>query len=311
MKTLTGHLKDYATLRRQLGFKFYGESSLLRGFVRFAQEQRAKSVTTRLALQWAMRPANVTQKQRARRLGAVRGFAKYLKPREPRTEVPAPKLIPFRAYRPVPYLYRDKQVLQLIRAARQIEPGHKIKGLTLSTLLGLLSVTGMRVGEALALERQDVDFAEALLTIHWGKGDKSRLVPLHASTVQALQRYARLRDEIYPQPIGPQFFVWTRGTPLRYQVTWQWFRVVACQVGLRPLGGGRGGPRIHDLRHYFAMRTLLNWYRSDVDVNARLPELSTFLGHVHVSDTYWYISALPELLQLATIRWERPGKGGK
>lgn len=311
MKTLIGHLRDYAALRQQLGFKFYQESSLLRSFVRFARSQRAKYVTTALALRWAMLPANAGQRQRARRLSVVRGFAEYLKLREPRTEVPAEKLIPFRAYRPEPYLYSDSQVLQLIHAARQIEPQTKIKGLTLSTLLGLLSVTGMRVGEALALGRQDVDFAEALLMLRWSKGNKSRLVPLHSSTVQALQRYARTRDRLFPEAGGPNFFVWQGGRPLRYQVAWQWFREAASQANLRPVGGGRGGPRIHDLRHYFAVRTLLNWYRADADVDARLPELATFLGHAHVSDTYWYVSAVPELLVLATRRWERAEKGAK
>lgn len=311
MKTLTDHFKDYAGLRRQLGFKFYQESSLLGSFVRFAQEQGAKCVTTKLALHWAMLPANAGQRQRARRLSVVRGFAEYLKTREPRTEVPAKKLIPFRAYRPKPYLYSDKQVRQLISAARQVEPQHKIKGLTLGTLLGLLAVTGMRVGEALALDRQDVDFAGGLVTIRCSKGNKSRLVPLHSSTVQALQRYARIRDKLFPQAIGPSFFVWQGGRSLRYQVAWEWFREAAWQADLRPLGGGRGGPRIHDLRHYFAVRTLLNWYRGDTDVDARLPELATFLGHVHVSDTYWYVSAVPELLALATRRWERAEKGAK
>ncbi len=311
MKTLGRHLKDYITLRRQLGFKFYVEGSYLRGFVRFAREQRARFISTKLALRWAKLPANIMQKQRARRLVVVRGFTEYLRMLDPRTEVPAQNLIPFRVHRPEPYLYTDKQVLQLISAARQIDPGHKIKGLTLGTLLGLLAVTGMRVGEALALSRDNIDFTEALLTIRWAKGNKSRLVPLHASAVQALQRYGRLRDKIYPQSVTHKFFVWEGGRPLRYQVAWEWFREAACKAGLRQLGGGRGGPRIHDLRHCFAVRTLLNWYRSDADVDARLPELATFLGHVHVSGTYWYVSAVPELLALATRRWERAEKGRK
>jgi len=311
MKTLGRHLKDYLALRRQLGFKLYVDGSYLRSFVRFAREQRARFINTKVALLWATLPAKITQMQRARRLGVVRGFAGYLRMLEPRTEVPSPKVLPFRAFRPEPYLYTEKQVDQLIGAARQIDPAHKIKGLTLGALLGLLAVTGMRVGEALALSRDHLDFTEALLTIRWAKGNKSRLVPLHLSTVQALQRYARLRDKIYPQTVSPNFFIWEGGRPLRYQVAWEWFRVAACQAGLRQLGGGRGGPRIHDLRHYFAIRTLLNWYRDDADVDARLPELATFLGHVHVSDTYWYISAIPELLALATCRWERAEKGRK
>lgn len=311
MKSLGRHLKDYITLRRQLGFKFYVEGSYLCGFVRFAREQKARFISTKLALGWATLPANITQKQRGRRLGVVRGFAEYLRMLEPRTEVPAHKLIPFRVYRPEPYLYTEKQVDQLVCSARQIDPEHKIKGLTLGALFGLLAATGMRVGEALTLSRDNIVFSQALLTIRWAKGNKSRLVPLHPSTVQALQRYGRLRDKIYPRPVSPNFFVWDGGRPLRYQVVWEWFRVAACQAGLRQLGGGRGGPRIHDLRHYFAVRTLLNWYQSDTDVDARLPELTTFLGHSHVSDTYWYVSAVPELLALATRRWERAEKGRK
>lgn len=311
MKTLGRYLKDYLTLRRQLGFKLHVEGSYLRSFVRFARVHGARIISTRLALQWATLPANITQKQRARRLGVVRGLAGYLRMFEPRTEVPAVKLLPARAFRPEPYLYTKKQVAQLVCAARQIDPRHRIKGLTLSTLLGLLVVTGMRVGEALALDRKDVDFAEALVTLRRSKGNKSRLVPLHSSTAQALERYARTRDKLYPQSVSQSFFVWEAGTRLRYQVAWEWFRVAACQAGLRPLGGGRGGPRIHDLRHDFAVRTLLNWYRRDADVEARLRELATFLGHGHVTDTYWYVSAVPELLALATRRWERAEKGQK
>jgi integrase/recombinase XerD len=311
MKTLDRHLGDYLTLRRQLAFKFYLEGSYLRGFVGFAREQGARFITVKLALKWATLPGNITQKQRARRLGVVRGFAEYLGALDARNEVLSPKLLPARAFRPEPYLYSEKQVEQLIGAARKIAPGHKIKGLTLSTVLGLLAVTGMRVGEALALDLADIDFAQALLTLRRSKGNKSRLVPLHATTVQALKRYARLRDKLYPQPVSSAFFVWEGGARLRYQVAWEWFREAACQAGLRQLGGGRGGPRIHGLRHCFAVRTLLNWYRRDVDVDAHLPELATFLGHAHVTDTYWYVSAVPELLALATRRWERAEKGRK
>jgi integrase len=279
--------------------------------VGFAREQGAKHISIDLALKWATLPVNITQKQRAKRLGVVRGFADSLRTFEPRTEVFPPKLLPARSFRPEPYLYNENQVNQLIMAARQIDPRHNIKGLTLSTLIGLLAVTGMRVGEALALERTDVDFAEALVTVRRSKGDKSRLVPLQSTTAQALERYARTRNKLYPQPVTPNFFVWEGGARLSYQVTWEWFREAACQAGLRPLGGGRGGPRIHSLRHCFAVRTLLNWYRRDADVDTRLPELATFLGHRHVTDTYWYISVIPELLALATRRWERAEKGRK
>jgi integrase len=280
--------------------------SFLHSFVRFAREQKARFVSAQLALQWSTLPASTTQKHRAQRLGVIRGFARYLKLFDRRTEVPSPKMLPARTCRPSPFIYTEKQVDQLICRAHQIEPRYKIKGLTLGTLLGLLATTGMRVSEALALDRDDIDVAGALLTIRWAKGNKSRLVPLHASTMQALERYACARDKIYLRSTTPNFFVWVGGRRLRYQMAWEWFRVAACDAGLRALGGGRGSPRIHDLRHYFAVRTLLNWYRRDADVDVHLPELATFLGHAHVADTYWYISAVPELL-----RWQRTAGNGQ
>jgi integrase len=240
----------------------------------------------------------------------VRRFAEYVSAHDARTEVPAQKLLPYQFHRRAPYLYRDEEVLQIISAARGISPENEFKGATQATLLSLLAVTGMRVGEALALDRGDVDLNRSLLTIRRAKGNKSRIVPLHCSTAEALQKYARLRDALFPQPASPSFFVWDRGSRVLHCTAHRWFLLVACQLGLRK-PGDRRGPRIHDLRHYFAIRTLLNWYRSNKDVEARLPELATYLGHVHVRDTYWYLSATPELLKLATLRLERTERGGK
>lgn len=313
MKTLGRHLKDYLKLRRQLGFKLIIDGFLLRNFVCFARQQGATFISTKLALRWIAQPINVTQSCRAHRLSAVRGFAKYLSTIEPRAEVPARTLIPIKVYRREPYPYTDKQILQLIDAARKQAPSQKLRGLTLATLLGLLAVTGMRVGEALALDSSDIDFAGALLTIRRAKGNKTRLIPLHASAVEALRRYGAIRDEVYPQPTGPAFFI-RKGVRLSYNATMRWFHRAAFQAGLRQRGDGRGGPgspRMHDLRHCFAIRTLLNWYHDDADVEARLPELTTFLGHATVRDTCWYLSARPELLELATRRWEKAEKGGK
>jgi integrase len=157
---------------------------------------------------------------------------------------------------------------------------------------------------------RDVDLNRNLLTIRRAKGNKSRLVPLHLSTAQALQQYAHLRDQLFPEPVSPSFFVWNKGRRLLHCTAHRWFLLVACQLGLRKPGDCRG-PRIHDLRHYFAIRTLLNWYRSNTNVEAHLPELATYLGHVHVRDSYWYLSATPELLKLATLRLERAERGGK
>ena len=309
MSAFGDHLEKYLKLRRQLGYRLREAEGLLRKFVRFAQEEGASFITTKLAFRWAAQPA-IKPAQRGARLGMVRRLAEYISAFDPRTEVPPQKLLPCQYRRRPPYLFRDEEVARLIRAAQEIAPEDELKGPTHGTLLGLLAVSGMRVGEALALNREDVDWRRNLLTIRRAKGNKSRLVPLHESTAQALQEYADLRDKVYPQPLDASFFVSDKGTRLLHCTVHRWFLLMACQIGLRK-PGDRRGPRLHDLRHYFAIRTLLNWYRTDADVEARLPELATYLGHVHVRDSYWYLSTTPELLQLATHRLQRSGKGRK
>ena len=307
MKTLSHYLDDYLKLRRQLGYKMESVEFMLRNFVQFAQQEGAGVIRTKLVLQWATQP-KVKPGQSANRLGVVRRFADYVSAHDARTEVPAQKFLPYHFHRQDPYHYSDEQVVKLVNAARQINPVSEIKGHTLGTVLGLLAVTGMRVGEALALDDGDLDFSQALLTIRLAKGGKSRVIPLHASTISALRHYASIRDGIHPNRPSPAFFVWDGGDRLVYDSVNRWFLLVACQIGLRK-PGDQHGPRVHDLRHYFAIRTLLNWYRADADVEARLPELATYLGHVHVRDSYWYLSAVPELLQLATLRLERAEQG--
>lgn len=304
MSKMRVHLENYLKLRRQLGFKMAMPGHLLPNFVRFAERQRASFITSKLALRWATQPANIIPAQRANRLGMVRRFAEYLSAIDPRTEVPAQKLLPYQFRRQTPYLYRDDEVLRLIEAARRINPSNELKGIIYATLFGLLAVTGMRVGEAIGLDREDVDLKHALLTIRRAKGNKSRFVPLHPSTEHALRRYVAIRDKAFPEPISRSFFVSEMGTRLLHCTVNRWFLLMAGQIGLRK-PGERHGPRLHDLRHRFAINTLLTWYRSNTDVEAHLPELTTYLGHVHVRHTYWYLSAAPELLKLATLRCER------
>ncbi len=304
MSNLSVHLKNYLKLRQGLGFKMHNAGMFLRNFVRFVEAKHAYFITTKLALQWASQPQNIQTVQRAYRLGIVRRFAEYVSAIDPRTEVPPPKLLPCRIRRRTPHLYTQGEVLRLIEAAHQIDPSNQIKGPSLGTLLGLLATTGLRVSEALALDCEDIDLDGQLLTIRLAKGNKSRLVPLHASTVAALQKYASLRNKVYPRRTHRGFFIWDRGVRLGYDSVNRWFLLVACQIGLRK-PGERRGPRVHDLRNHFAIQTMLRWYRSKTDVEARLPELSTYLGHVHVRDTYWYLSAVPELLRLATLRLQR------
>ena len=308
MIPLTRHLKNYLELRHRLGFKMCNATFELRKFVRFAQKARVSFVTTKLALEWATQPTGCQPSQYGNRLGMVRRFAQYLSAVEPRTEVPPAGLLPDRYYRKSPYMYSDQQVVHLIEAAQQIPSPKGLRAATYSTLFGLLAVTGMRLGEVIGLDRQDVDLSQGLLKVRQTKFNKSRWVPLHITTRDKLQQYRQLRDQIWPHPHSPSFLLSERGPRLTGWIVRRWFIFLSHRIGLRQ-PTDHCGPRIHDLRHRFVIQTLRNWYRTHRDVEVHLPELATYIGHGHVSDTYWYISATPELLRLATERLERKEGG--
>jgi len=308
MKSLAIQLEAYLVLRRKLGFKLRLAEGLLHRFVLFAQKKKASVISTKLALAWATQPADCQPAQWANRLGMVRRFALYVSGDDPRTEIPPQEVLPHRYHRKPPYLYSDKEVCSLIKTARQLPASNDLRAISNATLFGLLAVTGMRVGEAIGLDRKDVDLRQGLLTVRQAKFNKSRLVPIHFTTRKKLQEYERLRDQYWPHPKNPSFFLSERGTRLTDCTVRRWFIIASRRIGLRA-PTDRRGPRIHDLRHLYAFKTILNWYRRGMDVEAHLPELTTFMGHGHVADTYWYISAAPELLKLATQRLERQ-KGG-
>ncbi len=308
MKSLASHLDSYLELRHRLGFKLRLAGGLLRRFVNFAQEKRAPVITTKLALKWATLPAHCQPAQWANRLGMVRRFAQYVSGADPRTEIPSQELLPHRYRRKPPYLYSDKEIRELIQTVGQLPARDDLRAVSNATLLGLLAVTGMRVGEAINLDCKDVDFDKSLLTVRQAKFNKSRLVPIHITTQKELREYARSRDRHHPDPKTPSFFLSERGSRLTDCTVRRWFVIASHQMGLRA-SADRRGPRIHDVRHHFAHKTILNWYRRGMDVEAHLPELTTLMGHGHVADTYWYISSSPELLKLATQRLERQTGG--
>ena len=296
MISLARHLEKYLELRHCLGFKLRDATFELRKFVRFAQQAKAPFITTKLALDWATQPTGCQPTRYGNRLSMVRGFAEYLSAWDPRTEVPPTGLLPDRYQRKTPYLYSDQQITQLIKAAQQIPSPKGLRAATCSTLLGLLAVTGMRLGEAIGLDRQDADLYQGLLRVRQTKFNKARWVPLHASTQAKLQQYVRLRDNIWPHPPSQSFLLSERGTRLTGWSVRRWFICLSRQIGLRQ-PTDHCGPRIHDLRHHFVIETLRTWYQTNRDVEAHLPELATYIGHGHVSDTYWYIAATPELLR--------------
>jgi integrase/recombinase XerD len=304
MSTLRDSVESYIALRRSLGFKLREPSRLLRHFVSFLEEQGITHITTKLALRWAQQPDAVQPAYWAKRLGVVRQFAKHCSATDPNTEVIPLGLLPHRYRRRAPYLYTEDEISRLIRAARQLPSVTGLRGWTYSTLLGLLAVSGIRSSEVLALDRDAVNLSEGVLTILRTKFGKSRFVPLHSSAIQALRNYAQRRDRLLQRPSSPAFFLSERGRRVNTDILHQTFHELSTQIGLHA-SNNRPRPRLHDFRHCFAVRTLLGWYRSGQDVERLMPLLSTYLGHTHVADTYWYISAAPELLAYAGARLER------
>jgi integrase len=276
----------------------------LRHFVSFMEQQGDSLITTDLALRWARQPQDVQPAQWAARLSFVRSFARYWSATDPQTEIPPLGLLPHRYKRSTPYIYSNDEIQRLLKAARNLPPPTGLRPWTYHCLFGLMAVTGLRISEAISVDRHDVDLEHRLLTVRFTKFSKSRLVPLHPSTVKRLKSYIRRRDDLYPQPPTSRFFLSNRGTPLTDCMARWTFVKLSHQIGLRK-NSHRFGPRLHDLRHRFAVSTLLHWYRTGVDVEQRLPVLSTYLGHTHVTDTYWYLSAIPKLLALTKDRLEK------
>lgn len=301
MSPLRQVLADYLAVRRSLGYKLARPEKLLGQFITYLEDAGAETVTTGHALAWATLPGG-DQSWHALRLSAVRGFATYLRTIDPSAEVPPADLVPWRPCRATPYLYSDADIAALIAAAASLR--FPLRVATYQTLIGLLAVTGIRVGEAIRLDRADLDLpGNGVLTVRESKFGKSRLLPLHPTTAEALRGYLRLRDRLHPHPSAPAVFISPAGTRLLYCNVQSTFARLARRAGLRPRSASCR-PRIHDLRHSFAVASLLDAYASGQDGQGRLTLLATYLGHVDPSATYWYLSAAPELLAVAGQRLE-------
>jgi integrase len=297
---------DYLAVRRSLGFRLACPEKLLAQFTGYLEQAGAATVTTEHALAWAVLPGGHPS-WHAYRLAVVRGFAAWLRTTDPTAEIPPAGLILSRKPRATPYLYTDDEIAGLIAAAGSLRP--PLRTATYQVLVGLLAVTGMRVGEAIGLDRADADLNDGVLTVRQAKHGKSRLVPLHPSTARALRAYQQARNGLCPRQKTDAMLISPAGTRLLYcnvQATWQ---LLAASAGLGPRSA-QCRPRIHDLRHSFAVRTLLEAYAAGQDGQAALTLLSTYLGHVNPKATYWYLTASPELMAAAGRRlnaWlERP-----
>ena len=304
MSTLFKELDRYLTIRRSLGYDLGTTARILRRFIAFADRQGADYITTDLFLRWQAAFGHANRQTWSARLGMVRIFAQWLHGIDPKHEVPPHALIPSRYRRSRPYIYSEEDIRRIIQAAAELPSINGIRALTYATLFGLIAATGLRVSEAISLDDSDVDLETGILRIRRGKLGKERLIPLSKSTSVQLATYAKERDRLlgsHPQ----SFFVSDRGTrPTDCSARYN-FACVCQKIGLRASEKfhrhGRG-PRIHDLRHTFAARTMVNWYRMGLDPGQEMIKLSTYLGHVGPEHTYWYIEAVPELLELASQR---------
>jgi|SRR5665213_439403 len=306
MNQLSKELDRYLTIRRSLGYGLTTTATILQRFVDFAEQQDADHISTDLFLRWKEAFGHANQQTWVGYLGIVRVFAQWLHGLDPLNEVPPKGLIPCRLHRPKPYIYSDEETRNILKAAAELPSKRGMRALTYSTLFGLLAVTGLRIKEALALDNRDVDLEQGVLTIRRGKGGKARLVPITDSVASHLKAYVNRRDQLVGF-VPQSFFATEQGTrpddcSARYN-----FSSVCQRIGLRPVikpryGRHGRGPRIHDLRHTFAARTLIGWYRTGKDPSREMHKLTTYLGHWNPEHTYWYIEAVPELLELASQR---------
>ncbi|HEV7175622.1 MAG TPA: tyrosine-type recombinase/integrase [Solirubrobacteraceae bacterium] len=302
MSALSEHVEEYLRARRALGVKLERAGRLLPQLVCYLEAAGVSTITRELAIAWAKLPTGAHPQHWASRLSIARGFAAYLQTIDPNTEIPPAGVFAVRYQRQTPYLWSQQDITRLLASARLLRPS--LKAASYEALFGLLAVTGMRLGEALALEPGDVDLEGGLITIRreTAKLERARLVPLHPTTVQALERYARTRALLCPTPRSETFFLSSVGTHLDRSAVAKTLRRLTTALGLRT---DTVHPTAHQLRHSFAVSTLIDWQRRGVQIDERIAVLSTYLGHVSPAESYWYLTATPELMDSAAQRLEQ------
>jgi integrase len=297
-------LDRYLSIRRNLGYDLRTDERILRRFAQFVDREGVLHIDTALVLRWDASLPGVGTSTRSARFGKVRLFAQWLSGIDPAHEVPPRGLLPHRYARQHPYIYSDAEIAAIIVAAKALPSIYGLRGLTCSTLFGLITVTGLRISEALALDDDDLDAGDGVLRVRRGKLGKERLLPLDPTVVTQLAHYAAERNRLLGHA-APAFFVTEKGTRLTDCCARYNFARTCQQIGLRAdqqyCRHGRG-PRIHDLRHTFAVRTMIDWYRTGKDPAREMIRLTTYLGHTDPNHTFWYLEAVPELLDLAMAR---------
>lgn len=301
--TLSKILDEYVEIRFQSGFTLKNTKRFLKKFINYMKTKKARHITVMLSLNFATHSNNCTLYECARKLGMIRQFAIYVKMFDPKTEVPPKDLLPFTYHRRTPYTYTKNEIIDLLHCCRRLPSRYFLYSLTHYTLFGLIAVTGMRTGETIALDCESVDLELGIITIYESKFKKSRMIPIHSSTIKVLKEYAKRRDNYFKKRLSPYFFVNNFGKGLHSSSVQQVFRQVSIKIGLRKEGKSEG-PRILDLRHTFAVNTLIRCYQEGLDVEVVIPTLSTYLGHANPVHTYWYLTATPELLKIVNRRVE-------
>jgi integrase len=310
MTSLREGVSDYLELRRSLGFRLKKDEHLLFDFADFMERRHAVHITAKLAVHWARQPASTDVNYHAGRLRAVRSFARYRILSDPQTEIPATDLLPRQRIAFQPHIFSEEEIGRILAASLRPHRGAKpISRWSRYTIFGLLSVTGMRVGEALSLDLADVDLDCGVLTIRNSKFGKSRLVPVHATTCAALKLYLEQRNAFLAGHFVKPFFISPLSCRITHAVLDRSFLRLTRKLGIRG-ASDTTGPRLHDLRHTMAVEVLRRCYRAGADPERRLPALSTYLGHTHLNYTYWYLHQNPGLMTEAVARlqhrWETP-----
>lgn len=308
---LQARVERYLAERRSLGFSVRTPTYVLRSFARHIQAVGHHGpLTVEVMTNWARCDSHGSNDPRtwAHRLKNLRSFTRWLQQFEPRTEVPDDAIFGRLGERQAPHIYNEHEIVDLLAAARQLGPTPGLRGVIYESLFGLIACTGLRISEALSLHNEDVDLKRGMLTIHQTKFAKSRQVPMHPSAVEALRRYRRMRDLAgESMQADAPFFMGTRGRrrglPLSDRQVHRVFAELRQQLGWRNRGTHHA-PRIHDLRHTFVVRRILLWQAKGGDIDQAMLSLSTYVGHAMVTNTYWYLSAVPELMALAAGRFE-------
>lgn len=305
MKTLKTGVKDYVAIKRAMGFSFERQAADLNRFCAFMKKLKQKYITAELAKKWALAGKKMPTWRHARQISVLHAFALYWRTIEPRTQLWPENLWPLRYQRKNPHIYNDDEIKLLLAECLKLKPLESLRPKMFYTLFGLIAACGFRLSEALMLTDSDVDLKNGVITIKRTKFNKTRVVPVHETTRQALKEYLDVRDGYrekyrYGRSRLNLFFVTNDETPINTEMADWTFDQIALKCGVRTQS--RRGPRLHDLRHTFVVRTLENWYREGKDVEALLYVLSTYVGHSHPGSTFWYITITPELMALARDR---------